>query len=121
MTVVTGSLIRIDIELKSQVNETVMLPNLRGGSEASGIEVWDSAGKALDPLEEFRESNYQVHHIFATFVPAGRSVIESIPVSHWFDLRKPGKYTLMVRIKDPISKALVESNQLTVTVMSNKQ
>jgi hypothetical protein len=45
------------------------------------------------------------------------SVTESIDLARWFDLSKQGKYTLQVQKQDPVSKMMVDSNKLTITVL----
>lgn len=119
MTAISGSLIAIYVELKSQTDELVIIRSLRISPESSGVAICDSTGKALEPLEEFRERDDEIRSGIGTAIPAGRSVTEPVLVSKWFDLRKPGPYSLQVRIKDPITKTIVESNRLTITVLPN--
>lgn len=48
----------------------------------------------------------------------GESTIDFAPVSEWFDLSKPGTYTIQVlqHVSSGPNSAVVKSNQITVTV-----
>ena len=46
----------------------------------------------------------------------GKSITDHVSISKMYDLSKPGKYTIQFRRLDEVSKTLVKSNKLTVTI-----
>ena len=116
MTTPSGSLVRIDITLKSQSSSLVLVEGLRMSPEAAGIVVWGPGGEKLEPFENAKERLGSVGSRFGTAIPPGKSVTEPINASRWFDLRSPGQYVFQVRKRDPISKTIVESNKLTIKI-----
>lgn len=107
-TFASGSLIRLDITLTNNTNERVILPNIRRGPEDVRLQPRDSAK---------REPNSRGSS-FSTIIPPKRCVTNSIGVEKWFDLSKPGQYSLQLRIKALGSVEVVESNKLAITVLS---
>lgn len=68
---------------------------LRGEEPPTGPFTWSALGGPLSP---------------------GKSVKDTMIVNKFFDLTKPGKYTIQVRRTDPASKVTVRSNTIEVTV-----
>ena len=116
-TVVSGSPIRIDAVLKSHTSEPVILPGLRTSPRTSGILVWDGTGKVLEPVESTKDRVDARLNGAGTEIPPGKAIMEPVLVNRWFDLSKPGQYTLQLRKKDPIGGGWIESNQLTIKVV----
>jgi hypothetical protein len=116
-TLPSGEAIRVDITLKSQPSELVIVEGLRTGPRGARIIVWDADGKIKDLVESAKDKPDSIRRGFSTVIPPGRSVTEPANVSNWFDLSKPSQYSLQVRKRDPISGAIVESNKLTITIL----
>ncbi|HEY2858799.1 MAG TPA: hypothetical protein VGJ21_10315, partial [Terracidiphilus sp.] len=83
---------------------------------ASGIVIWDSDGKVLEPIESARERTRQMGSYFGVFIRPGKSVTGSVNLARWFDLTKTEQYTLQFQKKDRISGEIVKSNVLTLVV-----
>jgi hypothetical protein len=55
-------------------------------------------------------------HGIAEDMEPGKTVKGQLPVSHYYDLSRPGQYTIQATRKDPNSNEVRESNAVTVTV-----
>jgi purine nucleosidase len=109
-TLVSGEPIRLDVTIENHTDRLIMLPDYRS---SAGITVWDSGGNILSRAEAA-----QFHHgsIFASMVESGKTITESLNVGRFFDLTKPGEYSIEIEGRDQDSKSVSKSNTVTVTV-----
>ena len=114
-TIKSGSNVRIDITIKSNSSERMTLRDNRLGPQEAGISIWDSSGNQLPPRDEFK--SYFTLSRFGMIIDPGKSIIESVDLNRWFDLTKPGQYTVQAKKRIPGSKSFVESNKLIITLV----
>jgi hypothetical protein len=115
ITIKSGSNVRLDITIKSNSSERMILIDNRTGPEEAGISIWDGKGNQLPPRVEFK--NYFTVSRFGMFIYPGKSLTQSVNLNKWFDLTTPGQYTVQAKRKVPKSDSVVESNKLTITVI----
>jgi hypothetical protein len=117
-TAVSGeSAIPVGITLSNQTPRLVFVEGLRTSPHGAGITVWDSEGTELLPVESARDTPGARRSGISTVIPPSKSITEFVNLAKWFDLSKPGDYTLQVHKRDPISKTMVDSNKITITVI----
>lgn len=52
----------------------------------------------------------------ARIVAPGETAKDAMIVNKFYDMRKPGKYRILVQLADPATKIIVKSNVITITV-----
>jgi hypothetical protein len=106
----------LDITIKSNSDQLLILPDNRSGPQAAGVQISDSDGVELLPKEEFKGKPYTKASGIGLVIRPSASITESVYLDRWFDLTKPGQYTVKVRKAIPGSKLRIESNQLTISI-----
>jgi hypothetical protein len=77
----------------------------------------DKTGKdAVEPPYDPRHEVISVGSLDSWAVPPGKTVEGKAVLNKLFDMSKPGKYTIQVEKIDDLSKAVVKSNIVTITV-----
>jgi hypothetical protein len=116
-----GSEVRVDLTLRNNSNRTITL-ELTSPLCDYAVEVRDSTGNLAPDTEVKRESDCSSH-------AAGRDIVvqlrpheshkDTIPLSMFSDMSKPGKYSVQVVWKSPkeFGGVVAKSNTITVTVI----
>lgn len=112
-TLVSGSLVRLDITATNETDHLLNLRNFRPSCGWAGVTIRDSDGNVLpSTFPSGRCTGSQ----FSVFIHGGKSANASVNLSKIFDLSKPGKYTIETHQKDPENNAIVFSNTVTITI-----
>jgi uncharacterized protein (DUF58 family) len=129
-TVKVGAPITIRILFKNTSNEEIALakiPGDRKGEKHNLVDVRDADGK-MPPETEYKQAlegkrdNVKGHVVlpmasnFTQFLKPGDVMQDNLDVTDLYDLSKPGRYTIQIERNDDISKTLVKSNVVTVTI-----
>jgi hypothetical protein len=113
-----GEPVLLDINLTNTTGSEIPLSSraVRKGEAANyGLDLRDAQGvqvslrKAI-PYRTGRDKIYSIP------LPPGGSDHDSIPLDEYYDLSKPGLYTISAERSDPNSKTVAKSNTITVTV-----
>jgi hypothetical protein len=95
----------------------MILRDNRLGPQEAGISIWDSNGNQLPPRDEFKPRPDSIHSGLGMGISPGKSITESVDLNRWYDLTKPGQYTVQARKRIPGSNSVVESNKLAITIL----
>jgi len=116
-----GSHIRLDVRIKSQSKELLLLGSSRSRDGRSGITVRAANGDLVhrdfalellgNPQQPIRFSGTGI-----SIKPGGTSA-EVVDLSAEYSLKNPGKYSIKVHKRDPLSNAQVFSNTVTIAVV----
>jgi len=112
----SGSIVRLDITVNNNLSDRMFLTSNRLEPGEAGISIRDSDGNQLAPRDEFKPRPDAIHSRFGVNIPPGKSITESVDLNRWFDLTKPGQYTVQAKKRIPGSHSFVESNKLTITI-----
>jgi len=129
--VTRGSKVKVKITLKNTSNHDIVIP--RSNAEDQGvfhnkITVRDEEGnlvadkaavaartdKNKDTGSEL--TNLTMETVINFTLKPGESLKDGIKLSEFYDLSKPGKYSIEVERTDDITKAVVKSNTITLAV-----
>ena len=100
------------------------------------VDVFDDAGKfAPDKRKGYRNGRLDLEQLARTSTPEqviksglltgnavwvtlkpGRALVETIDVSKYYEMTRPGGYKVLIQRPDPETKEMVKSNQIELTV-----
>ncbi len=116
-----GSEVRVEVTLTNNSNRVIAL-ELTSPFCDYEVEVRDSSG-GLVPDTDFKKSTDCEHRMstgrdIITQLKPHESQKDSIPISAFSDMSKPGKYSVMVTWQAPkeLGSVAVKSNAVTITV-----
>jgi hypothetical protein len=72
--------------------------------------------KGMDPQKIAQAASTACLTVVGHDVEAGKSYDDQVNVADYYDLSKPGRYTIQAQVVDPETKILVKSNTVTLTV-----
>jgi len=107
-------MVLVDITIENTSSERIVLISNRLGPGQAGITIWDSIGNELPRRGEFQ--SYSSPSNFGQIIDPGKSATETVDLNRWFNLTKPGQYTVQARKRIPGTNSFVESNKLTITI-----
>src|ERR1700724_780616 len=81
--------------------------------------VQNAAGRVVEETAYGRESRMHPESEGRTvdYVQPGQSVTQTAHLARLVNLSRPGRYTVQVSRRDPVSQAVVESNEITLNVV----
>lgn len=119
-----GSLVSVDVELTNTSKRKLWI--YRPAVLAFQVDLRGPQGKPVrfGYSEDVREKNgrrgIRLHtyagSVWHILLVPGQALNDSLEISSYYDLRKPGKYTLRFLWKDPQTDWVVKSNTVTLTV-----
>jgi hypothetical protein len=125
-TVKVGSDLRIKITITNISNSEIQVGTAIGkaqGEFLNLVDVRDDQGDAAAKTKYYREIRGEDPVIGGIRVSASssrlkpnESVEEEVLVNKLYNLEKPGNYSIQIQRDDPVSKKLVKSNTVMVTV-----
>lgn len=114
-TLESGSPIRLDITIENHLNQGPFLSSNRTWRGAvSEITVLTSEGQRVGPLHKPQPGERQSG--LGIGLGPHESSSESLNLGRFFDLTKPGKYSVQVKKRDPENNRIVESNIVTINI-----
>jgi hypothetical protein len=120
---VTGSLIRLDVTIANRTDHVLLLRSSRCGPKAAGITIRGDQQNALEPRREFREAPDQIPCNLGGGVTPSKSVTESVVIGRWFDLSRPGRYSIQLDRRIFTASGVPEtrkSNILEIEIVAGK-
>lgn len=110
-----GSMIRLDIKIQNLSDQLVILSSSRIGGRNTGIRVRkDDGTEILAPNDT--EENLRPGKL-AIGIGPGKTGREAVDLAKLFKMTDPGKYYVTLHRKDPISRKIVSSNTLEITIV----
>ena len=116
-TIESGSIVRLDITIHNNSSKLLFLIDNRLAPQKAGISIVDSNGDQLSPREQFKPGKPVIRSGLGMYIDPGKSLTESVDLNKWFDLTKPGQYTVQAKKRIPGTKSFVESNKVTITIV----
>lgn len=127
----SGSAVTVRSVVTNISNQKIWIVSL---GEDVEYDVWDSRGfpvRRANPRVERTKLQLQVdkhgEHVIVPYnatphgvwfaVQPGQTVEDDLVISEFYDLTRPGKYTIQALRPDPQSHAVVKSNTITLTVI----
>jgi dipeptidyl aminopeptidase/acylaminoacyl peptidase len=113
---------RILIALRNVSDHQVLFGH-RPGTETPEfsyrIEVKDAAGRVVAPTERGREAlqHQAAEDRMVDYVQPGKAAVQTAHLAKLVNLSRPGRYTVRVYRRDPVSGVVVRSNELTLNVV----
>lgn len=123
-SVVSGTAMSLGIRKTNITDHPIMKRSQTGGSYGYDFEVRDSNGNRVGPRYPNKHTYYAggagdiVLGTKDMVLQPGESVVDIIPLASWFDIRKPGDYTVQAsaHVSDDPKSDVVKSNIITITV-----
>lgn len=110
-----GSGIRVDITVENYTDHVLFLSG-NTGERGSGFVVQDVDGKYLDSLIDIPGAKRSG---IGLGIGPHKRLNEAVNICRFFDLTKPGNYSIQVRKRDPKSGSLIGSNILKITILKD--
>jgi hypothetical protein len=121
-TVKVGSEVRVDVQLKNTSDVDIVFGDL--SRSIYDMDVRNSKGEQAPETERMRKIHTPEQtgarfegSIISDKLEPGNTVEEYISVDKYYDMTKPGKYTIQFQRTDRLTKKTVKSNTITITVM----
>ncbi|MCU1240459.1 MAG: hypothetical protein JWO71_1185 [Candidatus Acidoferrum typicum] len=126
MDISPGSPLPVEITLLNTSNHDVVVGQdlSRKGEFVYTIKVKEDTGSEASKTDYHRAHRGEPtkkpilinESLFQVTVQPGKTLKDDVDISTLYDLTQPGKYTVQVERVDPISKTVVKSNSIIVTV-----
>jgi hypothetical protein len=111
----SGSPIRLDITIENHLNQVLLLGSTRTVDGArSGIIILRSDGSRVEPIHQPQPGD--IKSGMGIGLEPHKGGTESLNLGRFFDLTKPGQYSVQVKKRDPQNNLDVGSNLLTITI-----
>ena len=94
--ITVGSRLLVDITIVNHLDQVLLFRSSRCGPAAAGVILRDNQGSQLQPLEYWRETPDKIPCMIGGGAGPHQNVQESIDLARWFDLSKPGEYSIQI-------------------------
>jgi hypothetical protein len=117
-----GADARIVISLTNLAEHQILFahrPGMNHPEFSYTFHVRNAAGRVVEETAYGRESRMHPESEGRTvdYVQPGQSVTQTAHLARLVNLSRPGRYTVQVSRRDPVSQAVVESNEITLNVV----
>ena len=113
---------RIVIKLNNTSNHEILFAHRPGTNNPEfsyRIDVRNAAGHVVEETAYAREARgrQQTEGRSVDYVQPGMSAVQTAHLARLVNLSRPGRYTVRVSRVDPVTKAMVKSNEVTLNVV----